>query len=161
MVLVLGYGPSKDGGKSILMALKERRPPNIGPEIHDIKTVHFQRFIQDSNIWIQRRSTRQHKLCLPFNCLFESIGYMPHLKILKVITKTRQDGCAWKWARFTLSGKVSQMHTRALYEGGNLVPLKKGQSSDPKPTAGNDGTTLTVSVSIYTLDYCLIDTLHR
>lgn len=33
---------------------------------------------------------------------------------------------------------------RALYEDGALVPPKKGQSADPKPTAGNDGTTITI-----------------
>ena len=34
---------------------------------------------------------------------------------------------------------------RAVYLDGQLTPPKPGQTADPKPTAGNDGTTITVS----------------
>jgi hypothetical protein len=40
---------------------------------------------------------------------------------------------------------------RALYEDGVLIPSKKGQSADPKPTAGNDGTTITVGLETLTV----------
>lgn len=33
---------------------------------------------------------------------------------------------------------------RACYEDGNLVPAKVGQTAEPKPCAGNDGTLITV-----------------
>ena len=35
-------------------------------------------------------------------------------------------------------------YDRAQYQDGRLVPAKPGQSADPKPCAGNDGTTITV-----------------
>ena len=34
---------------------------------------------------------------------------------------------------------------RASYHEGRLVPSKPGASADPKPSAGNDGTTIIVS----------------
>lgn len=36
------------------------------------------------------------------------------------------------------------MSLRAAYSDGVLVPAKAGQTADPKPSAGNDGTIITV-----------------
>ena len=33
---------------------------------------------------------------------------------------------------------------RAIYVDGEMAPAQKGGSADPKPCAGNDGTTVTV-----------------
>ncbi|WVR07419.1 hypothetical protein IAU60_004460 [Kwoniella sp. DSM 27419] len=53
-----------------------------------------------------------------------SISYCSHVE---VITKTRNDSCGW----------------RALYQDGALIASKAGASSEPKPTAANDGTVIT------------------
>ncbi|KAJ8509480.1 hypothetical protein ONZ45_g8355 [Pleurotus djamor] len=44
------------------------------------------------------------------------------------VTKTKSESCAW----------------RAVYCDGSLVPPKPGQTPDPKPCAGNDGTVITI-----------------
>lgn len=48
-------------------------------------------------------------------------------------TKTADSNCAWK----------------AYYADGKLVPAKPGQSKDPKPTAGRQGTQITVEDMFY------------
>jgi DNA mismatch repair protein MLH1 len=50
-----------------------------------------------------------------------------------VTTKTRESNCAW----------------RAYYESGKLAPTKPGQSPDPKPVAGRQGTQITVEDLFY------------
>lgn len=40
---------------------------------------------------------------------------------------------------------------RACYADGALTPVKAGANSDPKPCAGNDGTTITVSICVPSL----------
>ncbi|KAH8829463.1 hypothetical protein DL96DRAFT_1054744 [Flagelloscypha sp. PMI_526] len=59
----------------------------------------------------------------------EALASMSHVSDLSVITKTRADNCAWK----------------ASYADGQLSPAKPGQTVDPKPCAGNDGTTIIIS----------------
>ncbi|KAI0795447.1 DNA binding protein [Abortiporus biennis] len=59
-----------------------------------------------------------------------SISYVSHLS---VVTKTKAEMCAWK----------------AYYADGALIPAKEGMSPDPKPSAGNDGTTITVENLFY------------
>ncbi|KZV99557.1 hypothetical protein EXIGLDRAFT_738920 [Exidia glandulosa HHB12029] len=54
-----------------------------------------------------------------------SISFVAHLS---VTTKTKTDSCAWK----------------ACYANGALAPAKAGQTPDPKPCAGTDGTIITV-----------------
>ncbi|ODN92837.1 DNA mismatch repair protein MLH1 [Cryptococcus wingfieldii CBS 7118] len=61
-----------------------------------------------------------------------SISYCSHVE---VVTKTKDGGVAWK----------------ALYEDGKLVAPKPGQSVDPRPTAGNDGTTIIASDLFYNI----------
>ncbi|KAG6334470.1 hypothetical protein ID866_4618 [Astraeus odoratus] len=58
---------------------------------------------------------------------------MSHVARLSVVTKTKADSCAWK----------------AYYSDGVLVPPKQGQTPDPKPCAGNDGTTITIEDMFY------------
>ncbi|KZT10305.1 DNA mismatch repair protein MutL [Laetiporus sulphureus 93-53] len=59
-----------------------------------------------------------------------SISYVAHLS---VVTKTKTDTCAWK----------------SSYADGALVPAKVGSPAEPRPCAGNDGTTITVENLFY------------
>ncbi|KAK8060459.1 MutL-like protein, partial [Apiospora saccharicola] len=63
----------------------------------------------------------------------EALASISHIAHLTVTTKTKDSNCAW----------------RANYDGGKLVPAKPGQSADPKPTAGRNGTQITVEDLFY------------
>ncbi|VDC07390.1 unnamed protein product [Peniophora sp. CBMAI 1063] len=63
----------------------------------------------------------------------EALASISHVAHLTVITKTKKDNCAW----------------RASYSEGVLVAAKTGASAEPKPTAGNDGTTIMVEDLFY------------
>lgn len=39
---------------------------------------------------------------------------------------------------------LTYIYNRASYSDGKLVPARPGQSADPKPCAGNNGTQITV-----------------
>lgn len=63
----------------------------------------------------------------------EALASISHIAHLSVTTKTKDSNCAW----------------RAHYDSGKLVPAKPGQSADPKPTAGRQGTQITVEDLFY------------
>ncbi|KAI4161317.1 MAG: hypothetical protein LQ342_004984 [Letrouitia transgressa] len=63
----------------------------------------------------------------------EALASISHIAHLTITTKTADSSCAW----------------RAHYADGKLVPVKPGQSSDPKPTAGRGGTQITVEDLFY------------
>lgn len=63
----------------------------------------------------------------------EALASISHIAHLTVTTKTRDSSCAW----------------RAHYGSGKLVPAKPGQSPDPKPVAGRQGTQITVEDLFY------------
>jgi DNA mismatch repair protein MLH1 len=63
----------------------------------------------------------------------EALASISHIAHLAVTTKTRESNCAW----------------RAYYDSGKLVPAKPGQSPDPKPVAGRQGTQITVEDLFY------------
>lgn len=63
----------------------------------------------------------------------EALASISHIAHLTVTTKTKDSSCAW----------------RAHYDSGKLAPAKPGQSSDPKPTAGRQGTQITVEDLFY------------
>ncbi|KAH7907575.1 histidine kinase-like ATPase [Hygrophoropsis aurantiaca] len=63
----------------------------------------------------------------------EALASISHVAHLSAVTKTKSDSCAWK----------------ASYSDGVPVPSKAGQTPDPKPCAGNDGTTLTIEDLFY------------
>ncbi|KUJ06957.1 DNA mismatch repair protein MutL [Mollisia scopiformis] len=63
----------------------------------------------------------------------EALASISHIAHLTVTTKTKNSTCAWK----------------ALYDSGRLKPAKPGQSADPKPTAGRQGTQITVEDLFY------------
>ncbi|KII91185.1 hypothetical protein PLICRDRAFT_37887 [Plicaturopsis crispa FD-325 SS-3] len=63
----------------------------------------------------------------------EALASMSHVAHLSVTTKTNTEKCAW----------------RAFYADGQLTPAKPGLTPDPKPTAGNDGTTIVIEDLFY------------
>jgi DNA mismatch repair protein MLH1 len=63
----------------------------------------------------------------------EALASISHIAHLTVTTKTQDSSCAWK----------------AQYSDGKLVPTKPGQTAEPKPTAGRQGTQITVSRTSY------------
>ncbi|KAI0305308.1 DNA mismatch repair protein MutL [Multifurca ochricompacta] len=63
----------------------------------------------------------------------EALASISHVANLSVVTKTKTDSCAW----------------RAIYVDGGMVPAQKDASADPKPCAGNDGTTVTVRRELF------------
>ncbi|KXJ92179.1 histidine kinase-like ATPase [Microdochium bolleyi] len=63
----------------------------------------------------------------------EALASISHIAHLQVTTKTKDSAAAW----------------RAHYESGKLTPAKPGQSADPKPTAGRQGTQITVEDLFY------------
>ncbi|KAM0749340.1 putative DNA mismatch repair protein [Meredithblackwellia eburnea MCA 4105] len=58
----------------------------------------------------------------------EALASVSHVAHLTVTTKTRDEPCAWKSA----------------YSDGFMIPLKPGGAAEPSPSAGNDGTVITV-----------------
>ncbi|KAK2011515.1 DNA mismatch repair protein MutL [Colletotrichum eremochloae] len=65
----------------------------------------------------------------------EALASISHIAHLSVTTKTRDSECAW----------------RATYLDGKLAPAKPGQSAEPKPTAGRQGTQITVEDMFYNI----------
>lgn len=63
----------------------------------------------------------------------EALASISHIAHLTVTTKTKDSNCAW----------------RAHYDSGKLAPAKPGQSPDPKPTAGRQGTQITIEDLFY------------
>lgn len=63
----------------------------------------------------------------------EALASISHIAHLTVTTRTKDSKCAF----------------RAHYDSGNLIPAKPGQSADPKPTAGRQGTQITVEDLFY------------
>ncbi|KAI9063549.1 DNA mismatch repair protein MutL [Trametes sanguinea] len=63
----------------------------------------------------------------------EALASISYVSNLTVVTKTKADTCAWK----------------ACYADGALAPVKAGATAEPKPCAGNDGTTITVENLFY------------
>lgn len=63
----------------------------------------------------------------------EALASISHIAHLTVTTKTKDSNCAW----------------RAHYDGGKLSPAKPGQSPDPKPIAGRNGTQISVEDLFY------------
>ncbi|KAI5785543.1 hypothetical protein DFH27DRAFT_575955 [Peziza echinospora] len=63
----------------------------------------------------------------------EALASISHIAHLTVTTKTKESSCAW----------------RGVYSDGKLVPPKPGQSAEPKPVAGKQGTQITVEDLFY------------
>ncbi|KAK1996722.1 DNA mismatch repair protein MutL [Colletotrichum falcatum] len=65
----------------------------------------------------------------------EALASISHIAHLSVTTKTKDSDCAW----------------RATYLDGKLAPAKPGQSAEPKPTAGRQGTQISVQDMFYNI----------
>ncbi|GKT47473.1 DNA mismatch repair protein MLH1 [Colletotrichum spaethianum] len=65
----------------------------------------------------------------------EALASISHIAHLSVTTKTKESDCAW----------------RATYLDGKLAPPKPGQSAEPKPTAGRQGTQISVEDMFYNI----------
>lgn len=63
----------------------------------------------------------------------EALASISHIAHLAVTTKTADSSCAWK----------------AHYAGGKLTPAKPGQTVEPRPTAGRQGTQIAVEDLFY------------
>ncbi|KAJ7145341.1 histidine kinase-like ATPase, partial [Mycena crocata] len=63
----------------------------------------------------------------------EALASISHVAHFSVVTKTKTEACAWK----------------ASYLDGALVGAKTGQTAEPKPCAGNDGTTIIIEDLFY------------
>ncbi|KAI0390939.1 histidine kinase-like ATPase [Xylariaceae sp. FL0594] len=63
----------------------------------------------------------------------EALASISHIAHLTVTTKTKDSSCAW----------------RAQYDGGKLSPAKPGQSPEPRPIAGRNGTQISVEDLFY------------
>lgn len=63
----------------------------------------------------------------------EALASISHIAHLTVATKTTESSCAWK----------------AHYASGHLAPAKPGQSEEPKPCAGRQGTQIAVEDLFY------------
>lgn len=58
----------------------------------------------------------------------EALASISHIAHLKVTTRTKESSCAWE----------------AHFADGKLASAKPGQSAEPKPKAGRQGTIITV-----------------
>jgi DNA mismatch repair protein MLH1 len=58
----------------------------------------------------------------------EALASISHIAHLKVATRTKESSCAWE----------------AHFADGKLASAKPGQSAEPKPKAGRQGTIITV-----------------
>ncbi|KAJ4990321.1 DNA mismatch repair protein MutL [Stagonosporopsis vannaccii] len=63
----------------------------------------------------------------------EALASISHIAHLKVTTRTKESSCAWE----------------AQYSDGKLTSPKPGQSTEPKPKAGRQGTVITVEDLFY------------
>jgi len=61
----------------------------------------------------------------------EALASISHIAHLKVTTRTKESSCAWE----------------AHFADGKLASAKPGQSAEPKPKAGRQGTIITVCSS--------------
>lgn len=134
--------------------------------------VHF--CLQKSDLPILAHRFTTSKLCkfsdlshlTTYGFRGEALASISHVANLTVITKTKKESCAWRcvfpflpffflsllpfdvlirgdrlfdgWFFFLV------FFLRATYVDGEMIPAQKGASADPKPCAGNDGTTITV-----------------
>ncbi|KAF2201243.1 DNA mismatch repair protein MutL [Delitschia confertaspora ATCC 74209] len=65
----------------------------------------------------------------------EALASISHIAHLSVATRTKESSCAWK----------------AVYADGKLASPKPGQSAEPKPIAGRQGTQITVEDLFYNI----------
>jgi DNA mismatch repair protein MLH1 len=128
----------KDGGLKLLQITDNGH----GIDVSLITTDHLTRLIlnksqkEDLPILCERFTTSKLKAFEDLASIGtygfrgEALASISHIAHLAVTTRTKESSCAWK----------------AVYSGGKLVSPKPGQSAEPKPIAGRQGTQITVSL---------------
>jgi hypothetical protein len=113
----------------VSITLAEKRPSHLSGKIYDFEALDIFRFVAHNYIWVQRRGVSVHlSRCTPLCHHQNQVGYMR----LEVSTLPSS------------KGGVNASIIRAYYLDGALVEPKPGQTPDPKPCAGNDGTIINV-----------------
>ncbi|KAJ7839580.1 histidine kinase-like ATPase [Mycena olivaceomarginata] len=87
----------------------------------------------DLPILAERFTTSKLSTFSDLSRITTALASMSHVAHLSVVTKTKTETCAWK----------------AHYLDGVLVEPKPGQTAEPKPCAGNDGTTIIIEDLFY------------
>ena len=107
----------------------ENRFTHLGGTFYDIKTVYVLRLITHHNLRVSGRGTRVDFSCgTAFCCHQDKERYLR----MEVRRNLSSDLC------------LSESYLRAFYLDGALVDPKTKGGSEPRPCAGNDGTTITV-----------------
>jgi hypothetical protein len=129
-------GPGSECAKHILhinVAAKylfiESRLANIVRKIYNLQALNFSRPLRLDDLWFSWGSPCFHLTCCSsLSCDKDKGGFLRVEVFLS-------NFC---------SALVIDLGLRACYRDGVLYPPKPGQTADPKPCAGNDGTLLTV-----------------
>ncbi|GAB7346888.1 hypothetical protein MBLNU459_g1967t2 [Dothideomycetes sp. NU459] len=123
----------KDGGLKLLQITDNGHGINI-------KSLKYAKK-EDMAILCERHTTSKLKVFEDLTSIGtygfrgEALASISHIAHLTITTKTQESSCAWK----------------AYYTNEKLTPQKPGQSADPKPCAGRQGTQITVEDLFYNI----------
>ena len=116
--------------------LSAGRPPHCVRALHDEQAEGIQRFRADVDVRISWRSTCQHNICLARDDYVQD-----KRRAMRLQVRPQPTSLFWPATRVT-----AVRACRATYSDGKLVPSRPGDTEDPKPCAGMQGTQITVCV---------------